>query len=64
VAADAILFGLWVGHSAVNSTDKLHLASMAQGLLLDGMLLAVAMRIHRLVLASRLASAMLALPAA
>jgi hypothetical protein len=56
VAADAVLFALWVQHSPVASIEKLHLASMAQGLLLCGLLLAMAMRIYRLILSARSAS--------
>jgi hypothetical protein len=59
VVVDAILFLLWIGHSPVTSADKLHLASMAQGLLIDGLLLALTMRIHRLLLASTLTPSVL-----
>jgi hypothetical protein len=57
VSIDAVLFGLWVMHSPVDSIEKLHVASMAQGVLLDGLLLAMAMRIYRLILSARSAPA-------
>lgn len=50
LALDALLFGVWVTKARFNATDKLHLASLAQGLLLDGVLLATVIGVYRMLL--------------
>jgi hypothetical protein len=50
LALDALLFGLWVTNAHFNAIQKLHLASLAQGLLLDGVLLAAAVGVYRMLL--------------
>lgn len=51
LALDGLLFGLWVTKAHLNPVQKLHLASVAQGLLLDGVLLAAAVGVYRMLLA-------------
>ena len=48
LALDIILFVLWINHATTSAATKLHVASLAQGLLLDGILLAVAAGMFRL----------------
>jgi hypothetical protein len=50
LALDALLFEVWVTNARFNATDKLHLASLAQGLLLDGVLLATVIGVYRMLL--------------
>jgi hypothetical protein len=47
---DALLFGLWISNARFNGLEKLHLASLAQGLLLDGVLLATVVGVYRMLL--------------
>ena len=51
LALDALLFDFWVTNAHFNPLQKLHLASLAQGLLLDGILLGAAVAVYRVVLA-------------
>lgn len=52
LAVDGFLAWLWLSGAAVNPQDKLHVASVAQGLLLAGILLASVMGVVRLVLSA------------
>ena len=47
---DGFLFGLWVTHATFGTLEKLHLASFAQGLLLEGVLLAAVVSVYRMLL--------------
>ena len=50
LALDAFLFGLWVTSTPFSTIEKLHLASLAQGLLLDGVLLVAVISLYRMLL--------------
>jgi hypothetical protein len=52
LAVDALLFGLWVSKAPFNVMAKLHLASLAQGSLLDGVLLVSAVGVYRMLLSA------------
>jgi hypothetical protein len=52
LAVDALLFGLWVSKAPFNVLAKLHLASLAQGSLLDGVLLVSAVGVYRMLLSA------------
>jgi hypothetical protein len=54
LALDGLLFGLWVTNARFNTLERLHLASLAQGLLLDGVLLATAVGMYRMLLSGGL----------
>lgn len=47
---DGVLFGMWVTNARLSAPEKLHLASLAQGLLLDGVLLAAVIGVYRMLL--------------
>jgi hypothetical protein len=52
LALDVLLFDLWVTNARLNVLEKLHLASMAQGLLLDGVLMVVAISVYQMLLSA------------
>ena len=52
LAIDALLFGVWVSKTPFNIIEKLHLASLAQGFLLDGVLSVAAVSVYRMLLAA------------
>lgn len=55
VALEGILFALWITNANVSAYSRLHLAGIAQGLILCGALMAATVGIYRLVMAERLA---------
>ena len=50
LALDGVLFVVWVTAGRFSAGEKLHLASVAQGMLLDGVLLVAVISVYRLLL--------------
>ena len=52
LALDGLLFALWVSKLPFDTIEKLHLASLAQGLLLNGVLLVAVVGVYRMLLSA------------